>query len=133
MKIGAKWGITWENSYWTIPDKKWQIFDMAWDHLGHLKWLQFLIQQLFALGITLFLKKYFEKWGKNVYEVEISIKLEMLVKIEILVENPNFGKKNITFGQTSKFWSKMEILLGIEILRKNRKFVCQKSKFWSKI
>ena len=42
----------------------------------------------------------------------------MLVKIEILVKNRNFGQK-------SKCWSKIKILV------KNRKFG-QKSKFWSK-
>jgi len=35
-------------------------------------------------------------------------------KIQILVKNPNFGKKNANFGQKSKFWSKIQISAKIE-------------------
>ena len=46
-------------------------------------------------------------------------------KIEILVKNRNFDQK-------SKFWLKVDFWLKIEILIRNRNFT-QKSKFWSKI
>ena len=49
----------------------------------------------------------------------------MLVKIQILVKNPNFSQK-------SKFWSKIEILVKNRNVSKKSKFG-KKSKFQSKI